>query len=142
MNFIETIYCSQFYELKKSGRDPMKARINGTLLTATVILLTLVSLITIVNRLMPNNALEHFARGIAKNVIPGRSLGKVVGLLGLLIVGGTLHFTYASVENYRKMMLKWDQLPVEILEKTLKDALKIFGIVFGTFLILVVASFF
>lgn len=120
----------------------MKARINGTLLNATVILLGLVSLVFIVNHLIPNNAFDHFVRRISRNFISGRSMGKIVGLLGLLIVGGTLHFTYGSVENYQKMMLKWDQLPAEVLEKTLKDTLKIFGIVFGTFLLLVVISFF
>jgi hypothetical protein len=61
-----------------------------------------------------------------------------VGLALLIIIGGALSLTYGSQANYNKMILKWEQLPADVLERTIKSALKIFGITFGVFLVMMV----
>lgn len=142
MNFIETIYCSQYHELKKTGRDPLKGRTNGTLLNATIILLAIISLLMIISRLSPHMAIAGRISGFFGEYFSGRAIGKVVGALGLLIIGGALHLTVGSKAGYERMIARWEQLPPEEMERTGKRSLMIFGIVFGIFLILFVGSFF
>lgn len=134
MNFIETIYCSQYYELKKSGRDPQKGRLNGTLLSATVLILGLVGLFLVVNKFVPG----HLISSGSGYGFSGRFIGKIVAIVLLLVIGGILSFTIGSKENYNKMILQWEQLPESVLEQTIKTSLKIFGIVFGLFLLVIV----
>jgi hypothetical protein len=127
MNWIETVYCSQYYELKQNGRDPMKARLNGTLLTAIMILLALVVLLKMTGKFIPWHLPEE-------SVLTGKTIGKLVALAGLLLVGSLLNFTIGSEKSYRKMMAGWEQLPDEVLKATIKRSLVYFMIVFAAFL--------
>jgi hypothetical protein len=136
MNVIETIYCSQYYELKKSGRDPQKGRLNGTLLSATILILIIVCVSVAVNKFMGT----HPFSGLSSAGFSGKFIGKIVGIVLLLVIGGALNFTYGSLANYNKMMVKWEQLPVDVLEQTVKSALKIFGVTFVFFLVVVVIA--
>jgi hypothetical protein len=135
VNFIETIYCSQYYELKKSGRDPMKGRLNGTLLNATVLILSIVSIIALFHKYVPGHYFAHLSWQVSNSSISGKFAGKVLGFLALLLIGGILHFTVGSETNYVKMMERWEKLPEDVLGQTVKSALKIFGIVFVFFLL-------
>ena len=141
MNLLETIYCSQYYELKKTGRDPLKARVNGTLLCATVILLALVPIGVIVNRIAPHLLPAHWFRGLLSDGVPARSVGKILGFIALVIVGGLLHLTIGSKRNYQKMMDEWEFTSEDVLQHTIKKSLKIFGIVFAVFLLTIFSSF-
>ncbi|CAN5450836.1 hypothetical protein BH09BAC6_BH09BAC6_35860 [soil metagenome] len=141
MNFFETIYCSQYYELRKSGRDPQKGRLNGTLLSATILILGIVSAAVIMNKILPGYFSSHFFSDAAETGFSGKAMGKVLGALALLIFGGLLNFTIGSKTNYERMMLKWEWLPEHELEKTIKTSLKIFGITFGIFLLIIVGNF-
>ncbi|MEP6610255.1 MAG: hypothetical protein ABJA76_00160 [Mucilaginibacter sp.] len=134
MNLIETIYCSQYYELKKSNRDPQKGRLNGTLLSAVMIILAVVGIGLAANKFTGS----HWLNGLSSSGFSGKFIGRIVALVLLVVIGGTLSFTYGSRQNYNKMMQRWEQLPVEVLEQTIKTALKIFGIVFGVFLVVIV----
>ncbi len=141
MSIIETIYCSQYYELKKMGKDPMKGRINGTLLSATIILLSLATLFVVFNYFSHSHWLSHYFRGHLEGGMTGRSTGKILGLLGLLIVGGILNFTYGSKERYQRMIMDWEQMSEDVLQQTIKRSLKIFGVVFGSFLLVMILNF-
>ena len=133
MNLIETIYCSQYYELKKSGRDPQKGRLNGTLLSAVMIILAMVGIGLAANKFTGS----HWLSGLSSVGFSGKFIGRILAIVLLLVIGSTLNFTYGSRQNYNKMMQRWEQLPVEVLEQTVKTALKIFGIVFGVFLVVI-----
>ncbi len=133
MNIIETIYCSQYYELKKSGRDPQKGRLNGTLLSATVIILAIVGIALVANKFIGS----HWLGDLSSSGFSGKFIGKILAIVLLLVIGGALSLTYGSQANYNKMMLKWEQSPVDVLEQTIQSALKIFGIAFGLFLAVV-----
>ena len=137
MNFIETIYCSQYYEMKKSGRDPQKGRLNGTLLSAVVIMLGLVGIVLAANKFIGS----HLLNSLPSLGFSGKFIGRIVAVVLLIAIGGTLRFTIGSQVNYNKKMLEWEQLPVEVLEQTVKSSLKIFGITFGVFLLVMVIGF-
>jgi hypothetical protein len=140
MNFIETIYCSQYYELKKSGRDPRKARLNGTLLSAAVILLGGAALVVVINHFTPGRFFQSFS-GHMEGVASGKAIGRLLGLFGILVVGGILNFTYGSQARYERMMAEWEQLPEHVVAGTLKKSLKIFFIAFGAFLAVMALSY-
>src|SRR3569833_1059960 len=90
MNLIETIYCSQYYEFKKSGRDPQKGRLNGTLLSAVIIILGGVGVFLVFNKFIGS----HLVSGLSSGGFSGKFIGKMVGLVLLLIIGGTLSLSY------------------------------------------------
>jgi hypothetical protein len=123
MNWIETIYCSQYYELKQKGRDPMKARLNGTLLTTVMLLLATVVLVKAGQKYIP----WHLP---TDSNISGKSLGFVA----LVVVGGIINFTIGSEKRYRKMITQWQQLPDDVLKATIKRSLWYFLVVFAAFL--------
>ncbi|MGC4101110.1 hypothetical protein [Ferruginibacter sp.] len=93
MNWIQTIYCSQWYELKQKGRDPMKARLNGTLLTAVMLLLLLAVVVILGRKYIPWQLPSHTG-------ISGKAVGQVLGLVGIAVVGGVINFTIGSEKNY------------------------------------------
>lgn len=138
MRILETIYYSQYYELKKSGRDPQKGRLNGTLLSATIIILNLASLVIILFKVAPYS---HFVRSVT-NLFSGYSgtgklLGEFIGAVLLILIGGSLWFTIGSKSSYNKIAEKFMQLPEELQEKTIKQSLFTFLFTFALFLILV-----
>ena len=141
MNIIETIYCSQYYELKKSGRDPMKGRLNGTLLSATVILLVVISVGVIIDHYSKGHFFKHVFRINLEHSYSARTIGRILGLVGIVVVGGILNFTYASKARYQKMIVDWEQLPEALLENAIKRSLKVFFAVFGAFLLVMILSF-
>lgn len=138
MNLAETIYCSQYYEIKKNGKDPAKGRTNGTVLVAAMILLLLVSVIVVYNVYMPGNGMDRLFRGTG---ISGRSMGKIIGLGGLAALYAILNFTVGSKSSYERMMRQWETMPDEELKATVKKALKIFFSVFLFFIVAMIAAF-
>lgn len=138
MNLIQTIYCSQYYDLKKNGRDHTKGRTNGTLLVAAMMLLILVSVIVLYNVYMPGNGMDRFFRGTG---ISGRAMGKLLGLGGLAALYALLNFTVGSKSSYNRMIQQWQGLSDEELKNASKTALKVFLTVFVAFIGAMIAAF-
>jgi hypothetical protein len=138
MNFIEIIYFSQYYELKKTGKDPMKGRLNGTLLSATVIILNLVSLILILFKVAPHSGIVHSISHLFSGYEgSGRGLGKLIALALLVVIGGLLWNTTGSEASYKRIAEKYLQLSEEAQQKTVKQSLYIFLFSFAFFLLLI-----
>lgn len=138
MKFIETIYFSQYYELKKSGKDPMKGRLNGTLLSTTVIILNLVSIILVLFRVAPHSSatlfIQHLFAGYEGS---GRALGKLVAIALLTVIGGLLWNTIGSEQSYKRIAEKYMQMPEEVQQKTIKQSMLTFLFSFAVFLVLI-----
>lgn len=138
MNVFEAIYCSQYYELKKTGRDPMKGRTNGTIFIAAIVMLVIISVIVLIAHFSPGGSMSRFFRGTG---LSGRSTGKILGLGGIAIIGAILHFTIGSKSSYQKMIARWEQLPDDVLKGSGKKALITFGVVFVIFLLVMFSNF-
>lgn len=138
MRFLEIIYYSQYYELEKTGKDPQKGRVNGTLLSATIIILLIASAGMLLSEFAPHNAIvagiQRFISGWGGG---GRALGKLVAALLLVVIGGLLWFTVGSVASYNRIAEKYKQRPEEEQKKTIRQSLYIFLFTFGLFLLLV-----
>ncbi|MES2773598.1 MAG: hypothetical protein V4722_05415 [Bacteroidota bacterium] len=134
MSPIEIIYCSQHYELKKTGRDAMKGRLNGTILTSVILMLVLAGLLIILTYFSPHNPIAAFFKNATKAFGYSKSSGKLIGLLCAVILCIILWLTIGSKKNYLRMAEGWQQLPDETLQKTVKQSIYIFCISFAFFL--------
>ena len=141
MNFIKTIYYSQYYELKKTGRDPQKGRINGTLLSATVIILNLASMIIILYKTSPSSRIILFFKELVSGYSGnGKMLGELFGAILIAGIGSLLHVTIGSRSSYNRIAENYMQLPEEVQARTVKRSLLIFIVSFGLFLVLMFFS--
>jgi hypothetical protein len=141
MRFLETIYFSQYYELKKSGKDPMKGRLNGTLLSATIIILNLVSIVLLLFKLAPHSSLAMFISNIFSGYSgSGKALGKLIALVLLAVVGGVLWATIGSEASYKRIAEKYQTFTEEEQKSTVKQSLLIFFFSFAVFLVLIVMT--
>jgi hypothetical protein len=137
MRFLEILYFSQYYELKKSGKDPMKGRLNGTLLSATVLILNIISLWLILLRLAPHSAPVHFVQHLFSGYEgSGKFLGKLIGLALLVTIGWALSNTIGSEKSYLRIAEKYELLTDEAQQKTVKQSLGIFFFSFVFFLLM------
>ena len=134
MGPFEIIYCSQYYELKKNGRDPMKGRLNGTILSAVMLMLVVAALVIVFTYFVPHNPISEFFRSTINRRGSGRSTGKFVGLLCTAALGFIVWLTIGSKKNYEQMIEGWQQLPDEVLKKTIKQSLFLFLASFAIFL--------
>lgn len=136
MRFLEIIYYSQYYELKKAGKDPLKGRVNGTLLSATIIMLNLGSALLLLFKLAPHSGIARWLKHLFSGYDgSGKALGKIIAALLLVVVGGLLWFTISSVSSYNRIAEKYMQLPEETQQKTIKQSLFLFMFSFALFLI-------
>ncbi len=139
MNVFEAIYCSQYNELKKTGRDPLKGRTNGTILIAAMLTLLLIAAVVLVGRFSSQgSALAHFFLRIG---LSGRSVGKVLAFGLIAATAGILHFTIGSPAAYAKMIARWEQMSDDVLKAAAKKALIAFVTVFVLFLIAMLMVF-
>ncbi len=135
MNLIETVYASQYYELKKTRKDPLAGRTNGTVLSAAMILLILIALGSTIDHFNSHHPISHFFRHGFMSGFSGKFVGKMIALLGMVGIGLFLNVTYGSKDRYTQMIAKWEQLPEEELKGCNKKAMITFGVVFLIFLL-------
>lgn len=137
MKFLEIIFFSQYYELKKSGKDPQKGRLNGMLLSAVVIMLNLGSIIILLFKYAPQSSVIRSLKNIFSGYDgSGKAMGKLIGAILLAIIGGILWLTIGSEKSYNIIAEKYLQYPEVVQAKTVKRSLYMFLISFALFLIL------
>lgn len=140
MNILETIYCSQYYEMRKTGRDPMKGRLNGSLVSAVVLMLYFTTFMILLAHFMPGNSIEHWFRDVTRVLGRGRAAGKLFAVIAIFILFGILWLTYGNKANYERMMARWEQLPEDVLKKTLLRSLIFFGISIVAFIVTLIVT--
>lgn len=108
MNFIQKLYCSQYYELKKKGKEA-SAKQNGTVLVTLALLLNFMAFMFLLALASPDfrDAFEDMIEGIfGRNA--GRSVGKILGLIPFAIIYGIIHITYGRDSNYNNTVAEFD----------------------------------
>ncbi|HEY8690224.1 MAG TPA: hypothetical protein VIM07_13395 [Chitinophagaceae bacterium] len=138
MRILEIIYFSQYYELKKSGKDPQKGRLNGTLLSATIIILNIASIFIILLKVAPYLQIVQWLKNLFTGYEgSGKIIGKCITAILLIAIGGLLWLTVGSKKSYNKIAEKFIQYSEEAQQKTIKQSLFIFLFSFVLFLILI-----
>jgi hypothetical protein len=93
MNFSETLYGSQYYEIHQKGRDGNKGRLNGNVFLSAMIILLLFAILMVCTSFVPgfDKSLTKLIRGIF-----GYSSGKSIGKLLAIPLFATIYFIVAG----------------------------------------------
>jgi len=135
VNYIETIYCSQYYAYTKGGHDLVKARKNGNILTALIIFILVISVCLLADMVIPHHPISHFVgRGVGHNAL-GRSAGKLAGAALVLGIAAMLNLTYGSQASFDRLVAHWQQLPAEEIKASENKAVVIWCAAGGFFVL-------
>ncbi len=126
MNFIQKLYCSQYYELKKKGKEA-SAKQNGTVLVTLALLLNFLSIMFLLIAVSPDfkDTMEDAIESVFGRRA-GRSVGKILGLIPFVIIYGIIYFTYGSDASYNKAIREFDTYHEEAKKQLSKGSLKYF----------------
>jgi len=107
MNVLQALFCNQYDELVKTGRDGNKARKNGLILCSVCITLNLFSFFAIFFRTAPffTNYIES-----ASEYLDGKAIGRFLFAIvfGLLLL--ILRYTMATEKYFNDLVSKFNEL--------------------------------
>lgn len=135
MNVFQSLYCNQYAELVKTGRDENKARTNGLLLSAVCITLNILTLfyLLFVSNDVVSNWIENFTIGL-----DGKSMGKLLGVVVIGIVWLILRYTIGT-EMYFKNAIEQYNASGEVDKKSINKKAMIYC--FGSVAIFIAVVF-
>ena len=126
MNIFDGIYCNQYYELKKKGREA-EARKYGNAILTIALVLNLLTIFLLLVGIFPDFA--DSAEDLAKDVFGrsnGRSIGKVIGLIPFVVIYPIVRFIVGSEKRYDKIIERFKKYPDAEQEQISKKALRYF----------------
>lgn len=126
MNFIQKLYCSQYYELKKNGKEA-SAKQNGNVLVTLALLLNFFTIMFVLVTISPD--IKDFMEDSIEDVFgrsAGRSVGKILALIPFGVIYGIIHFTYGSDSSYNATIAEFDTFNEEKQKHTSKSSMKYF----------------
>ena len=141
MNFLDAVYCNQYAELKRTNRDASKARTNGIILIAAMIIINLVTVFILfgaLGKFSENAGLNSFAASLGG----GRSAGKLIAIVLFVIVGSIVYLVMGKPAYYNSVVQKFETLePAEQKKIEQKGTTYVLGSVFGFILIFIISLF-
>lgn len=114
MNFLDTLYGSQYWEIHQKGRDGNKGRTNGNmLLMGLIVLILLVTLLSCIS-FIPGfeSKINQWLRGIFGRA-SGKSVGKLIAIPFAVLIYFILSATIGNEKNFKKRVDAFMQLPEE-----------------------------
>ncbi|MEM6686386.1 MAG: hypothetical protein AAF617_11440 [Bacteroidota bacterium] len=126
MNILASIYCNQYFELKKKGKEA-RARYNGTILTTFALVIVLFASYILMITFFPD-AEKEVNRFVRKTVgrTSGRMFGKILAGVLMIVSYLSIRYTLGTEKNYQKMIQTFEQLPVSSQEQISKKGLQTF----------------
>jgi len=126
MNLLASIYCNQYFELKKKGKEA-SARYNGTILTTFALVLILFAIYIFMVTFFPDVEKE-MNRFVRKTVgrTSGRMFGKILALVLMVIAYLSIRFTLGTEKRYQKIVQTFEKLPVSNQKQISKKGLQTF----------------
>lgn len=126
MNFIQKLYCSQYYELKQKGKEA-SAKQNGTVLVTLALLLNFFTIMFVLIIISPNfkDGMEDTIEDIFGRR-SGRSIGKVLAIIPFGIIYGIIHFTYGRDSSYNKTIEVFETYDEERQKQVSKSSMVYF----------------
>lgn len=126
------IVFNQFHDLIRQGKDPMKARVNVLLLVAVLVMLPLIILF-----FLNIDWLSVHVRCVSGLGIPGRLLGKLLGLSVLASVLGMLFLLLGKKARFQTYLNEFYTLNEQQRQQESKRGLLYFLVPFFMMLALV-----
>lgn len=110
MNFIDSLYCNQHFELKEKGKEHL-ARANGNALVAIALALNVFALFAFAMLVSPD-VLDWFSDAV-RDIFgrrTGRSVGKFLALIPFLITVPLSRLVLGSPKRYQKLIANFESL--------------------------------
>lgn len=138
MTFLEALYGSQYHEIQQRGGDGNKARFNGNLLLAVMILLGIIILFLTAIKFVPgfNETITRQVRDLF-GYRSGKTIGRLLALPFFFLLFWAVQQTTGNAANFKKQVDCFLAYPEEIKKQGNKKILLPFFILLGIVMILV-----
>lgn len=111
MNLFQAIYCNQYEELLRTGRDTHKARKNGIVIITVAVVINLFTLLYTAMLLGRGGPFAPWLHQLTGALGSGRRAGQVVALILIGVVGVLVYFTFGRAAYYHKTIAQFHTLP-------------------------------
>ncbi|HOZ70596.1 MAG TPA: hypothetical protein PLU11_12495 [Chitinophagaceae bacterium] len=140
MTFLEALYGSQYHEIQQRGGDGSKARFNGNLLLAVMVLLGIMIFFLAAIKFVPgfNESITRQVRGLF-GYSSGKTIGRLLALPFFFLLFWILQQTTGKAANFKKYVDGFLAYPEEIKKQGNKKILFPFFILLGIVILLVLA---
>src|SRR5688500_12393192 len=110
MNLFQSIYCNQYAELKRNGRDATKARKNGIILIAAMLVLDVFLFMMLINTFAQDSAAGKSMIKFFEQFGSGRNTGKLLGAVLFFLIIGVVYITIGKQNYFDKTITKFEDL--------------------------------
>ncbi len=141
MTFLEALYGSQYEEIHLRGGDGSKARFNGNLLLAVMILLGILVIFLAAIKFVPgfNETITRQVRALF-GYSSGKTIGRLLALPFFFLLFWIMQQTTGNVANFKKQVDGFMAYPEEIRKQGNRKVLLPFFILLGLLIGLLVLS--
>jgi hypothetical protein len=136
MNLFQSIYCNQYEELVRTGRDGDKAHKNGIIIITVAIVVNLFSLFFILMLLGRAGALPGYIERMA-GPTSGKAIGRLIAAVMVIVVGAIVWVTFGREAYYRQTIRSFTTLPAEEQKRVARQGAVYFLGSIGVFLLLI-----
>jgi hypothetical protein len=141
MTFLEALYGSQYHEIHQRGGDGNKARFNGNLLLAVMVLLGVIIFFLAAIKFVPgfNETVNRQVRSLF-GYRSGKTIGRLLALPFFFLLFWIMQQTTGNVANFKKKVDGFLAYPEEIRKQANRKVLLPFFILLGLLIGLLVLS--
>jgi hypothetical protein len=138
MTFLEALYGSQYQEIHQRGGDGNKARFNGNLLLAVMVLLGVIIFFLAAIKFVPgfNETVTRQVRSLF-GYRSGKTIGRLMALPFFFLLFRVVQQTTGNAVNFKKNVDRFMAYPEEIKKQGNKKILLPFFILLGIVMALV-----
>ena len=142
MNLFQSIYCNQYAELKRNGRDTTKARKNGIILIAAMLVLDVFLFMMLINTFAQDSAPGKSLIKFFEQFGSGRNTGKLLGAVLFFLIIGVVYITIGKQNYFDKTIRKFEDLEAAKQKRIEKNAtIYVFANIGLLFILLIVSLF-
>jgi hypothetical protein len=137
MTFLEALYGSQYHEIHQRGGDGNKARFNGNLLLAVMVLLGVIIFFLAAIKFVPgfNETVTRQVRSLF-GYRSGKTIGRLLALPFFFLLFRVVQQTTGNAVNFKKNVDRFMAYPEEIKKQGNKKILLPFLLLLGMVILL------
>ena len=113
VTILQSLFCNQYADLKKSGRDTGKARLNAIILFSAMLLLNAYSLFLLLEFLAPDSQLFRSLERLLKGFGSGRSAGRLIAILFIALFIPLVFVIAGRRRQFEEAIQKFEGLGTE-----------------------------
>lgn len=142
MNLFQAIYCNQYEELLRTGRDAGKAHKNGIVIITVAIVINFFTVALILVLMGKGSSFSPFVHRVAEGAGSGRAAGRLIAAVMLLLVGAGVWGTFGKRSYYQRTIEAFSSMGEGDQKRVAKRGAAYFLGSIGIFILLLMASLF